>query len=72
MQVTDEVTSDEKQKILIWIGRNQGNQSDSETFHEYWRKRKKLKLMKLIYFLVKPDTTIKDLFRIRRIQLYSI
>jgi hypothetical protein len=48
MQITDEVTADGKAKMLILIGRNQGNQAiqkhsmniDGETF----------KLMKRIYF----------------------
>jgi hypothetical protein len=30
MQITDEVTAEGKAKMLILIGRNQGNQSDSK------------------------------------------
>jgi hypothetical protein len=29
MQITDEVTAEESLKCWFWIGRNQGNQSDS-------------------------------------------
>jgi hypothetical protein len=40
----------QKEKLKMLIGRNQGNQSDSEAFYEYRWKKETFKLMKRIYF----------------------